>query len=70
MSLFPDSWLLPSSCMKKKDVTRKGGGSFVDQGVWMLTGSGLKLAFAHRCSCGPDHMQTDSRVHEGNERQQ
>lgn len=55
---------------KKKDVTRKGGGSFVDQGVWMLTGSGLKLAFAHRCSRGPDHMQTDSRVHEGNERQQ
>ncbi len=53
MSSFPNSWLLPSSCMKK-DI-RMGGGSFVDQGVWMLNGSGLKLAFAHRCSCGTDH---------------
>ncbi len=68
MSLFLDSWLLPS-CMKK-EVRRKGGGSFVDQGVWMLTGSGLKSTFAHRCSHGPDHMQTDLRVHEGNESQQ
>lgn len=42
----------------------------MDQGAWMLTGSGLKLAFAHRCSRGPDHMQTDPRVHEGKERQQ
>lgn len=34
----------------------------------MLTGSGLQLAFAHRCSRGPDHMQNDPRAHEGNER--
>lgn len=30
----------------------------------MLTSSELKLAFAHRCSCRPDDMQMNPKVHE------
>lgn len=67
MPLIP-CFLTTFSCMKRKDITRKGGGVFC--GSRMLTGSGLKLAFAHRCSRRPDHTQTNSREHEGNESQQ
>lgn len=67
MSFIP-CFLATFPCMKKKEVRRKGGG--LDQGVWMLTGSGPKLAFPHRCSRRPDHTQMNSKVHEGKESQQ